>query len=99
MRSLKRAPAFTIAVLLSLVLGLAAAGTMFAIVYGVLLAPLPYGDPERLVSLGLQTTELRRLRQPPAVHDTYQRFARHLDDVGFYRTGNVNIWVERTTGH
>ena len=84
LRSLKRTPAFTIA----------AAGSMFAIVYGVLLAPLPYGDPDRLVGIGLQTAELRRLGQPPAVYDTYRRFAQRLDDVGYYRTGNANIWIE-----
>jgi hypothetical protein len=52
-RSLKRTPIFTIAVILSLVLGVGSVGSMFAIVYGVLLAPLPYGEPDRLVSVSL----------------------------------------------
>ena len=43
-RSLKRTPIFTFAVILSLVLGIGSVGSMFAIVYGVLLAPLPHGS-------------------------------------------------------
>jgi len=93
-RSLKRTPVFTVAVVLTLVLGLGSVASMFAIVYGVLLAPLPYGHPDRLISVGLQTPELRRLQQPPAVYFTYRRFARRLDDIGFYRTGNANIWTD-----
>ena len=93
LRSLKRTPVFTIAVILTLVLGIGSVTSMFAIVYGVLLEPLPYGHPDRLVSVGLQTTELRRIQQPPGVYFTYRRFARRLDDVGFYRTGNANIWM------
>ena len=39
------------------------------------------------------TAELRRIEQPPAVYFTYKRFARRIDDIGFYRTGNANIWT------
>ncbi len=92
-RSLKRTPVFTVAVILTLVLGIGSVASMFAIVYGVLLAPLRYGHPDRLISVGLQTPELRRIQQPPAVYFTYKRFARRLDDIGFYRTGNANIWT------
>ena len=93
LRSLKRTPVFTVAAILTLVLGIGSVTSMFAIVYGVLLEPLPYGNPDRLVSVGLQTTELRRIQQPPGVYFTYRRFARRLDDVAFYRTGNANIWT------
>jgi len=94
LRSLRRTPVFTVATILTLVLGIGSIGAMFAIVHGVLLAPLPYGHPDRLVSVGLQTSELRRIQQPPAVYFTYQRFARSLNDIGFYRTGNANIWTD-----
>jgi MacB-like periplasmic core domain len=94
MRSLKRAPVFAITAVLTLVLGVASVASMFAIVHGVLLAPLPYGQPERLVSVGLEATAQRRMRQPPAVYFTYQRSARSLEDVAFYRTGNANLWTE-----
>lgn len=90
---MKRTPVFTVAVILTLVLGIGSVGAMFAIVYGVLLAPLEYGHPDHLISVGLQTPELRRIQQPPGVYFTYKRFARRLGDIGFYRTGNANIWT------
>src|SRR3954452_23223837 len=92
LRSLTRTPVFAIAAITTLVLGIGSVAAMFAIVYGVLLAPLPYGHPDRLISVGLQTPELRRIQQPPAVYFTYKRFARRISAIGFYRTGNANIW-------
>jgi predicted permease len=95
LRSLKRTPVFTVAVILTLVLGVGSLASMFAIVDGVLLEPLEYGHPGRLVSVSLQAAELRRIQQPPAIYFTYKRFARSLQDIGFYRTGNANIWTDR----
>jgi predicted permease len=94
LRSLRRTPAFTAAVILTLTLGVGAVAAMFAIVYGVLLSPLPYGNPDRLISVGLQANDVRRMQQPPAVYFTYRRTARSLSEIGFYRTGNANIWTD-----
>jgi predicted permease len=94
LKALKRAPVFSIAVILSLALGIGSVGSMFAIVYGVLLAPLPYAAPARLVSVSLQTTDLSRMQQPPALFSTYKQFAQNLVDIGYYRTGNSNVWRE-----
>ena len=91
LRSLLRTPVFAIAAALTLALGIGSVATAFAIVYGVLLDPLPYGYPDRLVGVGLGSAELRRIQQPPAVYLTYKRFARSIEDIGFYRTGNANI--------
>jgi len=44
-RSLRRTPLFTGAATSTLVLGLGSVAAMFAIVHGVLLAPLAYGPP------------------------------------------------------
>jgi putative ABC transport system permease protein len=49
LRSLVRAPGFTVTVSLLLGLGVAATTTLFALINAVLLKPLPYGDPEQLV--------------------------------------------------
>ena len=94
LRSLNRTPIFTIAVILSLVLGIGSVGSMFAVVYGVLLAPLPYGQPDRLVSVSLQAADQRRLAQPPAMFETYKRFGKSFTEVAIYRTGSTNIWTD-----
>ena len=81
LRSLRRSPVFTVAAIVTLVLGIGSVAAMFAIVYGVLLAPLPYGQPDRLISVGLQTPELRRIQQPPGVYFTYKRNAQSLAEL------------------
>jgi putative ABC transport system permease protein len=50
-RLLRRSPRFTVTVLTVLVLGIGSTTAMFSIAYAVLLRPLPYADPERLVFL------------------------------------------------
>jgi putative ABC transport system permease protein len=50
-RLLWRRPAFALAVILTLGLGIGTAAAVTTVVHSVLLRPLPYGDPERLVSL------------------------------------------------
>ena len=90
-RSLRRTPAFTVSALVTLTLGVAAAGAMFAVLHGVLLAPLPYREPDRLVAIALQTPDQRPIGQPPALHQVYAQHAQRLDGVGFHRSGNANI--------
>jgi predicted permease len=95
LRSLRRTPVFTLGATLTLVLGIGAVAAMFAIVHGVLLAPLQYGHPERLVSLGTdaRAPERRHVLQPPGMYFTFRRYARQLEAIGFYRSGNANIWT------
>ena len=56
-RKLLRTPGFTIVVVLTLALGISATTTMWAIVNGVLLKPLPYPDSHELVRVSSATRE------------------------------------------
>ncbi len=49
LRTFARAPGFTLVVVLTLALGIGSTTTLFSLVYGVLLRPLPYPDADRVV--------------------------------------------------
>lgn len=60
LRGLKRTPVFAVVVVLTLALGVGATTSIFSVVYGVLLRPLPYRDAGRIVTVHLGVR--------PAVH-------------------------------
>src|ERR1035437_4234181 len=50
-RQLRRSPGFTVTAVVTLALGLGAPAAVYSVIHSVLLAPLPYADPEHLVGL------------------------------------------------
>ena len=57
-RTLRRSPGFTAAVVIVLALGTGVATAMFGIVYGMLIRPLPYPDAGRIVRVGQEPRQL-----------------------------------------
>ena len=51
MRQLRRAPAFSIMAIAVIALGIGATTSLFTVVRSVLLRPLPFRDPDRLVMI------------------------------------------------
>ena len=64
-RTLWRAPLFTIAATLTLAIGIGVNTAMFAVVYGVLIRPLPYADADRLYLLFQTSGRVGRTRVTP----------------------------------
>ncbi len=62
-RNLRRSPGFATVVILTLALGIGAITVVFTVVNGVLLSPLPYESPERLVRLYTARPENLEQRQ------------------------------------
>ncbi len=70
-RSLRRDPGFSIAAVLTLALGIAATTAVFSVLYGVLLAPLPYPDGEQLVRLYSSNARQGVVRGPMSGSDMW----------------------------
>ena len=51
LRIFLKAPSFSVSAILTLALGIGATTAIFSVVYGVLLRPLPYPQPDRIVHL------------------------------------------------
>jgi predicted permease len=92
-RSLARTPVFTVTAALTLVIGIGATVAMFAIVNGVLLKPLPYGNPERLIGTwhDLPPIGMSKANQTAGTYFTYKQLARTIENIGVYQESAVNV--------
>ncbi len=90
-RSLLRQPAFSIATVLTLAFGIGATTAIFAVVNRVLLAPLPYAQPDRLVSVRLTSPLFPVAGQSHASFETLRRLNKTASDMGLHQTTSVNV--------
>ena len=80
-RSLGKSPGFTAVTLLTLALGIGANTAIFSIVNAVILRPLPYPEPERLVKIW---PDRPRVSTSKADYLEIKRRARSFEDIGAY---------------
>jgi putative ABC transport system permease protein len=85
-RRLLRDPGFTIPTLASIALGVGVATAVFALTHAVLLRPLPYPEPERLVALTHSATNAPFAveGQSLGTYLYYRRENRVFEDIGTY---------------
>ncbi|HEY4099825.1 MAG TPA: ABC transporter permease [Gemmatimonadales bacterium] len=91
-RRLRHAPAFTLIVVLTLALGIGANSAIFSVVNTVLLVPMPYRDPARLVTIyhKYPTLKLEAPVSAPGFRD-YRDRTRSFSGVGVEAGWSVNL--------
>lgn len=94
-RALVRTPAFSLVALLTLVLGIAATAAIFAVLDAIVLRPLPYPAPDRLVSImhpvSGKAVTAGKWGVSPAGYFYFRREARTLASSGIYMTGTLSV--------
>lgn len=92
-RMLARRPAFTTAVVTTLALGIGGATTMFAVVDGVLLKPLPYADADRIVRVGRSFGGVRVTAISPVDYAAIASHGQAVSRIAIARTEAVDVAV------
>jgi putative ABC transport system permease protein len=96
LRALRRSPAFTIAALITLALGIGANTAIFSVASGVLLRPLPYPDPNRLAMVWMTNARINLLEDWhsfPAYWD-YRTQNTTFDDLAIFNTTSRTLTSE-----
>jgi putative ABC transport system permease protein len=97
-RSLVRAPTFTIAAILALGLGVGSTAGVFSLLEAVVLRPLPYQQPERLVMLWESSHDksLEHQQLSPVNFMDYRALDRVFTDAAAWWYPQINLADEQT---
>jgi putative ABC transport system permease protein len=93
LRRLAHAPGFTLATLVTLALGIGANTAIFSIIDSVLLKPLPFPEPDRLIGVW-QTApgvDIKDLNASIADYVTYREDSRTFADIAIWNGQSVTV--------
>lgn len=90
-RSFMRTPALAAAVTLTLALGIGATTAIFSVVYGVLLRPLPYQEPGRIMAVYELTPKGTRNRLADPNFDDFREQSRSFQAMAKYSSNVASV--------
>jgi hypothetical protein len=93
LRGLRRSPGFAITAILTLALGIGTTSAVFSAVNAVLLAPLPYPDPDRLVRIFQQNSPTNRWTISNADWQAVREQQHTFESVALLRGGGAALSV------
>jgi len=95
-RQLLRSPGFAAVAILTVALGIGANSAVFSVLDGVILKPLPYAAPERLVNVtsAFPAQDFDRFWISPPEFYELREWNEVFDEVGGYRVGTGSIGTD-----